>query len=455
MNEVVSRRSVLQSFGITAGALVANVAVPCLAAGAPAIARSQPAQDGAPSRSGGRPWYELGIMGDPISDNQLLYMLGAAWEGMADAGECLDTAGRIQAADVWSWTREWQRTADRVRAVAEASAARGHRVSAGEAYLRSTTYYHGALLRHPEPRDRGVLETARRAASCFERALELLSIPAHPVRIPYERTALPGHFFRSPMARGRAPVLVVFQGRDAWPEDARYLWDGAIRRGYHCLTFHGPGQGLALREHGLPFRSDWERVVTPAVDFVVKQPQVDPRRVVVMGLSMGGALAPRAAAFEKRIHTCIANPGVHSWSDAMFALLDEMAPGLAPLLETDPRAFDARVSQMMGSAPFYKWAFADWMWKHGARSPSELLLKLKDFTNAPVVDRISCQMLVMDGTAEAFTAGQAKKLYDSLTCPKDYMLFTEEDTGLVHCQTGAHAVAAQRMFDWLDEHVRG
>jgi hypothetical protein len=100
-------------------------------------------------------------------------------------------------------------------------------------------------------------------------------------------------------------------------------------------------------------------------------------------------------------------------------------------------------------------AFADWMWRHGARSPSELLLKLKEFTNAPIVDRISCRMLVMDGTAEAFTAGQARKLYDSLRCPKDYMLFTEEDTGLVHCQTGAHAVAAQRMFDWLDEHVRG
>jgi alpha-beta hydrolase superfamily lysophospholipase len=371
---------------------------------------------------------------------------------MADTGECLETASRIQREDVFSWTREWQKTADRVRAVAEASAARGHRVSAGEAYLRSAAYDHGALLRHPEPRHPSVLETARRAATSFERALELLSIPGHPVRIPYERTALPGYFFRSPV-RGKAPVLVVFQGRDAWPEDGRYLWDGAIRRGYHCLTFHGPGQGLTLREHGLPFRADWEQVVSSVIDFVVRQPPVDPRRIVVMGLSMGGALAPRAAAFEKRIHTCVANPGVHSWSDAVFALLEAMAPGLVPLFETDPRAFNARVGQMMESAPFYRWAFTDWMWKHGARTPSELLQKLKEYTNASVLDRIACRMLVMDGTAEAFTAGQAKKLYDALSCPKDYMLFTEEDTGLVHCQAGAHAVAAQRMFDWLDEQL--
>ena len=28
-----------------------------------------------------------------------------------------------------------------------------------------------------------------------------------------------------------------------------------------------------------------------------------------------------------------------------------------------------------------------------------------------------------------------------------------EDTGLVHCQTGALEVATQRMFDWLDEYL--
>ena len=420
MDEIVSRRSVLQTLGVAVGADAANVALPCHAAVASAEAWSVPMPDAAGPREAGHPWYELGMMGDPISESQLIYLLGAAWDGMTDVGECLATARRIQSADVWSWTREWSGTAERVRAVAKASAARGHRVSAGEAYLRSSTYYHGALLHHPEPRDPSVLDAARRGRACFEKALELLSIPAHPVRIPYEGATLPGYFFRSPVVRGRAPVLVVFQGRDAWPEDNRYLWDGAIRRGYHCLVFHGPGQGMALREQGLTFRPDWERVVSPAIDFVVKQAQVDPHRIVVMGLSMGGALAP----------------------------------GLVPLLETDPRAFDARVEQMMASVPLYRWAFVDWMWKHGASSPSDLMLKMREFTNAPVVGRISCRMLVMDGNAEAFSIGQAKKLYQALKCPKEYMMFTEEDTGLVHCQTGAHGVAAQRMFDWLDEHVR-
>ena len=85
----------------------------------------------------------------------------------------------------------------------------------------------------------------------------------------------------------------------------------------------------------------------------------------------------------------------------------------------------------------------------GRIDAADLMARLEDYNNEAVVDRISCRMLVMDGTAEEFSPGQAKKLYDALQCPKDY----EEDTGLVHCQTGAPSVASQRMFDWLDEHI--
>jgi hypothetical protein len=184
------------------------------------------------------------------------------------------------------------------------------------------------------------------------------------------------------------------------------------------------GQGMAIREQGLTFRPDWEKVVTPVVDFALELPGVEPEGIILMGLSMEGQLAPRAVAFEKRIRICIANPGVVNWAEA--------------LMKAWPTAG--------------RW-FRDAAWKHGATSPADLMTKLKDFNNEGVVDRIDCQMLIMDGTAEESTPGQAKKLYDALKCPKDYMLFTEEDTGLVHCQAGALNVATRRMFDWLDERI--
>ena len=75
----------------------------------------------------------------------------------------------------------------------------------------------------------------------------------------------------------------------------------AIKRGYHCLLFEGPGQGGVIRELNIPFRPNWETVVTPVVDFALKRKEVDPDAIALMGISFGGYLAPRAVAFEHRI----------------------------------------------------------------------------------------------------------------------------------------------------------
>ena len=48
---------------------------------------------------------------------------------------------------------------------------------------------------------------------------------------------------------------------------------------------------------------------------LVKRKDVDPDRMGLLGLSMGGALAPRAAAYEKHIKVCVANPGLFLWND--------------------------------------------------------------------------------------------------------------------------------------------
>jgi len=397
--------------------------------------------------------YEFGLLEDPVMESQLLHVLAATAAGQADIGEVLDTAHRIKAGDEWSWPRQWIRTADRVRKMGDRSLARGHRVSAGHAYLRAANYDRAALIHHPEPNDPSVLTIGRTSVATYDKALELLKLPAQKVRIPYEGTSLPGYFFRSPLAGAKAPVLLLHQGRDAWPEESKSIADGALERGYHCLMFHGPGQGMAIREQRLTFRPDWEKVVTPVVDFAVRQPGVDAARIALMGISMGGALAPRAAAFEKRIKILIANPGVLNWGEAMFDQFNALFPELMPLLEKSPKAFDAGIARVMQAVPLYRWYMKDSMSKHGARSPSDLMGTLRAFTNEPVVGRITCRTLVMDGTAEAFSVGQAQQLFKALKGPKDYMVFTEEDTGLLHVQEGAAAVANHRMFDWLDEYL--
>ncbi|TSC32847.1 S9 family peptidase [Corallococcus sp. Z5C101001] len=441
----LDRRSLIQaSLGLTGGL--------ALLRGAPSLA-AQPPSGASASAGAPTPWYELGLMEDPIMESQLLHFLAATYSAQADISEVLDTARRVVPGDDWSWPNEWVHTADRIRTMGDASLAKRHTLSAGNAYLRAANYYRAALIHHPEPTHPSVVATGRKAVDAYNKALTLLRIPGTPVRIPYERTTLPGYFFRSPSARTLAPLLIFQQGRDAWPEESKYVVDAALARGYHCLLVHAPGQGMAIREQGLPFRPDWENVIRPVVDFAVCIAGVDSRRIALLGWSMGGALVPRAAAFERRIKILIPNPGVLNWGQSSFEQFNTYFPDVMPLLESDPRAFDAAMAQLMSQVFLYRWYMKDSMCKHGASSPSDLLFKLREFNNEPVVHRIHCRTLVMDGTAEAFSQGQARLLFDSLSCPKDYLLFTAEDTGLLHCQEGAQAVANHRMFDWLDDAI--
>jgi pimeloyl-ACP methyl ester carboxylesterase len=246
-------------------------------------------------------------------------------------------------------------------------------------------------------------------------------------------------------------MLLVHQGRDAWAEDCRYIAEAAMKRGYHCLLFDGPGQGKTLRLQDLTFRPDWERVITPVVDFAVGLTAVDPDRIGLMGISMGGALAPRAAAFEKRLKILVTNPGVLRWSDVVYNFIGAVDPELLPLLESDAAAFNARIEGIMEVSNLLRWGVKDTMWKHGATSPADMMIKMKEFTNEDTLHRITCRTLVMDGTADEFSTAQ--DLYAALPGPKDYLLFTEEDAGQTHVQTGALAIATQRLFDWLDDHL--
>ncbi len=410
------------------------------------VAESQP-----PAPLLATPWYQTRVMGDRILDQVLLFYLAEVWQGSSDVGEVLDTASRIRSGDEYSWTREWQKTAERLRLLASTSEQAGHSFSAGQAYLRAATYYRASLHRYPTPSDPAVREMSGLEAACFTKALRLLRIPAQPVRIPYEGTTLPGYFFRSPGAAKKAPVVIVHQGRDAWAEDCLYIAKEAMRRGYHALLFDGPGMGQTLRLQGLAFRPDWEKVITPVVDFVIRAPGVDPRRIALMGLSMGGALAPRAAAFEKRLKLLICDPGVYEWSRIYTDFLSHGNPELAEMPRKDPGRFNALIEQAARADPVIRWGMVDSMWKHGARSPAVLLVAMEQYTNKGFAEKITARTLVVDGEEEEF--GQARELFDALRCPKDYLLFTREETAPLHVQVGALAVSSQRIFDWIDDSI--
>ncbi len=388
---------------------------------------------------------------NPLFEDGLLRALSHSYYGGAEVGECLSTAERIPEDDAERWYGEWYRTAERIHAQAEASLAAGHRVSAREAFLRSSNYYRTAYLPlFGAPVDPRLSEALDRQTEVFQQAGALFSPRFESVSIPYEDTTLPGYFFTVDESSKPRPTLILTGGYDSTVEELYFFSAAAaLRRGYNCLCFDGPGQGTVLLKQHLPFRPDWENVVRPVVDYALTRPEVDPARLALMGLSWGGYLAPRAATGEHRLAACIADPGQYDLLEALKRQIP-LPPDLRDRLpNVDPALLQPILGQMMNH-PRMAWAMKRAMLVHGVSSPFEYLRVSAAYTLAGLAQQITCPTLVCEAEDDPI-AQFAPQLYEALTCPKHYFHFTNEEGAGEHCECGARTLFHQRAFDWLDD----
>lgn len=398
------------------------------------------------------------VFQDPTFSSQLLRTIGATYYKGADIGECLSTAYRIKEGDFESWYTEWLKTAKRVHKYADDSLAANYKVSAREAYLRASNYYRAAEFLLISPEDPRIQTTWGSSKECFSNAGKLFSPPIESIEIPYEGTTLPGHFYRpnensnndtaTPPPR---PTLIAHGGFDSILEELyTFAAAPALERGYNCLTFEGPGQGGVIRKQKIPFRYDWEKVVTPVIDYALTRDRdIDPNKIALMGISMGGYLAARAAAFENRISACILYNGVYDGYDAF-------ASGFPQSLRTavengNANAVNTVIDILSDIDANLRFNMKHGMWTTGINSPFELIQGSKKFTVKGIAQKIKCPTLVLEAEKDDSFPGQPRMVYDALTCPKKYILFTSEEGAEEHCQSGAPAISNQRIFDWLDE----
>jgi pimeloyl-ACP methyl ester carboxylesterase len=389
---------------------------------------------------------------------ETLRVLGAAAYGGADIGEVLVTAQAITAGDYDSWYDQWLATADRIAAEAEKAQAAGHLVSARDGLLRASNYYRSAdFYLHGNPDDPRIRHAYGRARDCFVSAAALFDPPVTPVQIPYEGTVLRGYFYPA-IGRGGdtepRPTIVMHSGFDGTCEEMHFLGAAAAQeRGYHVFTFDGPGQPAALHFDGLVFRPDWEHVITPVLDWVRDQPGVDPGKVALFGASMGGLLAPRAAAFEQRLAACIAFDGVYDMGLTALTWMPGSRADIQAVLraESAPEV-DAMIGQLMAANPNIRWAATHGQYAMGVHSPRAFFASMLDYTLADgIAEQITCPTLVCEAAADIFFEGQPQLLFDHLTCPKQLLEFTEAEGAGAHCQVGAGRLAFARIYDWLDD----
>jgi dienelactone hydrolase len=401
------------------------------------------------------------LFNDQSFSFETLRALGYAPYGGADIGEVTSTASQIPDGDKTAWYSEWRALAERIHADADRSAAEGHPVSARESYLRASNYYRLCefYLRVGPADDPLVREVGQLSVDCFARAAQLMNPAPERVSFPYENTTLPGWWIPADLGTahptggdpdGPRPTLLFHGGFDSTEEELYFSGGAAAaRRGYHVLAFAGPGQGSALRDQKLLFRPDWDAVVTPAVDWLSARPDVDPDRIALMGMSLGGLLAPRAAAAEHRVAALIAYDGLYSFADSLYrGVGPEVMELIGGDLVTSDRRANALLEEFTSSkaqtfGPIFQWG----MWVLGADSMAAVLRAVAPYTLEGYAPLVTCPTLVLDGENDP---GHASQLYEALRCQKTYHLFPAAEGGGEHCQEGVMSRLHQVVFDWLD-----
>ena len=374
--------------------------------------------------------------------------------GGADFGEILAISERITAGDYDGWHDAWLAAADRLAAEAGDALRAGHRVSARDGLLRASNYYRSAeFFLHGQPDDPRHHHAYDRSVECFQAAARLFTPAVQPVAIPYENTTLPGYFYPAGDSDLPRPTVIMHTGFDGTAEEMHFAGAAAAAgRGYHALVFDGPGQAGPIHHQGLVFRPDWENVVGPVIDFAFTVPGVDGKKIALWGLSMGGLLAPRAAAFEHRLAAVVAVDGVYDMGQTGrdFIASD---PGLERRLSAaaDPE-LDAELAQLIAASPVLRWALDQGQYVFGAPTPRQTVAAMLDYNlRDGIAEKIACPALICDAPSDLFFTGQAQLLFDHLTCPKTFLEFTAEEGADAHCQVGAQRLALSRIYNWLDD----
>jgi alpha-beta hydrolase superfamily lysophospholipase len=312
------------------------------------------------------------------------------------------------------WCGAWSARAALHEAIGRTALAQGKHLSAGEHLQRAGVYYHFAkfLFVHDVAQMRAA---HMKAVACRTLALPHIVPAGERVAIPFESKTLHA-ILRRPRDVAHPAVMVMVCGLDSCKEETDAYEQPYLARGIATLVFDGPGQGEA--EYEFPIRGNYETVVTAVIDYVETRRDLDPSRIGLWGVSLGGYYAPRAAAFEKRVRACIALSGPFDFLDAWPALP-----------ELTREAFRVRSHCVSG--------------EDAKRNAATLSLK-------GVADRITCPLFIVAGKQDRVVPWQdAERLADEAKGSVDLLMI--EDGGHVANNRGYRW--RLQSADWMAERL--
>ena len=328
----------------------------------------------------------------------------------------------------------------------------GRQAEADRAYLKAATCYGAARFyaldgqadENGQDLKRVLYEDGRRM---YDEYLKGVPEIRH-VRIPFEDYQLPVYYVLADEPRGD---VVIHSGYDGTAEEMLLLLPVFRRMGYNTYFFEGPGQGEVLIRCGVRMTPEWEKCTAAVLDYFGLAD------VTLIGISLGGYLAPRAAAYEKRISRVVMYDLIYDFYGALLAKMGKKAKFFDYLVRHPKNLLWKSMNKKLEQNYFTKWLLLQgYAIYNNVYTPCEYFNYIRQFNTREISPLLTQDVLVLAGENDIYTVFYEEQL-KALTNARSVTgrLFTKEECADHHCQVGNMGLLMKTILDWIEEKTDG
>lgn len=263
--------------------------------------------------------------------------------------------------------------------------------------------------------------------------------------VPYEGVYLPC-LKRCTDLKQKIGDLVIHGGFDSYKEEFYSIMKYFTNKGYDVYVFEGPGQGEAIRKYNLPIHHHWEKPTSAVLD------HFELEDVTLLGVSMGGYLCFRAAAFDKRIKRLIASSVAYDYSDFPPKVLQP----IVYLFYNVFKQYTANaILKVIAKKDVKSWYFANLQYMLKTNNPIDMVNFLTSMTSEELhCDNVTQDVLILTGRDDhtcpfKMHKKQVKALINANSVTEK--IYNKETDASNHCQIGNLGLALKDMSDWMNK----
>jgi len=262
-------------------------------------------------------------------------------------------------------------------------------------------------------------------------------------KIPYSDSFL--HAFKVPVLVGKKKGTILMHGGfDSFVEEFYYMMRIFADNGYEIIAYEGPGQGGTRRKYGLAWDEKWEKPTKAVLDYF----KLDD--VTIYGISMGGHLCLRAAAFEPRIKRVISSGGAVDY----WKIPGPISRGFLKLFLHFRNFTTKSLVKKMKKDEHHNWFVENSMFISKIDDPLDAMMKIFTMTKENAQpEKITQDVLVLSGRNDHFIPIKMHKmLIKELVNAKSVkgIIYDEKTCAHNHCQIGNIPLVCKDTLDWLN-----